>query len=218
MKKDHQITVIIADDHTLVRKGIINLLNDTEEIKVIGEAENGEELIELCNKLLPDVLLVDVCMPIISGPEAVQIIKESGIKVKALFISIYNDEYTIDCCQSAGGAGLIDKAACLAVLIETIKKVYSGYYFFDKNTRQAEDNEAYKRFTKHVNIDVLSPREKEVVILISEGLTSSQIAERLFLGKRTIDAYRCSILKKLRLKTFTELVKYAVRQHPDKYI
>jgi two-component system, NarL family, response regulator NreC len=223
LKKDHQITVIIADDHTLVRKGIISLLSCSKEVKIIGEAANGEELITLCNQLLPDVLLVDISMPVLSGLEAVELILDSGVKVKALFISMYYDDHTIDCCKTAGGVGLLSKGIILSVLIETIKRVYSDSYYFGKNCvedndiKHVESYEDYKEFTKDVDIAVLSAREQEVVILISQGLTSQQIADKLFLGKRTIDAYRCSILKKLRLNSFPELMKYAVRQHPDKY-
>ena len=209
------ISVLVADDHKLFRSGIISLLENEREIFVVGEAENGQELEEKYFKLKPDIVLVDISMPVLSGTDAVKKIKKTDDSIKALFLSMHDDEEYIYYCLKAGGKGLISKNIMKGELILAIKKVYEGGNYFGIN--RTEDNlrellNKYQVYKDHnlAGIQDFSQREVAILQLISEGLTSSEIAERLLIGKRTVDTHRTHLMQKLNLKSLPELIKYAI--------
>jgi len=211
-----RIKIIIADDHQLFRSGIISLLSDVNEILVIGEAEDGVELVEKYFKLKPDVMLVDISMPQLSGTSALIKIRKKDEAAKALFLSMYDGEEYVYYCLKAGGAGLINKNIMKGELIYAIKEIYSGRKYFSKLNEKdlSEIVEEYESIANPkialANVD-LSQREEEVLRLIGEGLTSIEISEKLFISKRTVDTHRASLIQKLNLKSFPDLIKYAIK-------
>jgi two-component system response regulator NreC len=208
------ISVLVADDHKLFRSGIISLLENEREIFVVGEAENGEELVEKYFRLKPDIVLVDISMPVLNGTEAVKKIKKTDDSVKALFLSMHDEEEYIYYCLKAGGKGLISKNIMKGELILAIKKVYEGGNYFGTNKTEENLKELvnkYQAFKSQTlsGID-FSQREAAILQLISEGLTSNEIAEKLLISKRTVDTHRTHLMQKLSLKSLPELIKYAI--------
>ena len=211
---DKTISVLVADDHKLFRSGIISLLENEREIFVVGEAENGEELVEKYFKLKPDIVLVDISMPILDGMDAVKRIKKTDDSIRALFLSMHDDEEYTYYCLKAGGKGLISKNIMKGELILAIKKVYEGGNYF--GTIKTEENlkELVNKYHVFKNRNLsgidFSQREVEILQLISEGLTSNEIAEKLLISKRTVDTHRTHLMQKLNLKSLPELIKYAI--------
>lgn len=217
MKTNKNIRIIVADDHRLFRSGIISLFDNEPEIFVIGEAENGNELVDQFFGLKPDVLLVDISMPKLSGTDAVIKIRKKDDTVKALFLSMHDGEEYMYYCLKAGGLGFVNKNVMKGELIFAIKEVYGGRKYFGPNIN---DEDLEKIILKYDSLytpkklkekKTLSPREQEILKLISEGLTSGEIADKLYVSKRTIDSHRANLIQKLNLKSLPDLIKYAIK-------
>ncbi len=213
---DKKITILIADDHTLFRSGVISLIEEEADIKIIGEASDGKELLKLYEDLNPDLLLIDISMPGKTGLEAAKQIRTKDSKTKILFLSMHEGIDYIYHAIKSGGNGLINKNILRGELLTAIKSVANGEDYF--GTRYTENDikeivQKYESFTEppvFIQTSSLSEKEKEILILISEGLTSSEIAERLFIGKRTVDSHRVSIMNKMNLNSLPELIKYSI--------
>ncbi len=216
MNTNEQIKILVADDHKLFRAGIIKVLSSLDNLVVIGEAGNGEELIKKYFELLPDVLLVDISMPVLSGVEAVKKIKESNETVKALFLSMYDSEEYVYSCLIAGGAGLINKNSMEEELHNAIVKVYSGEKYFGKDYPEEKLMELLNRYKsirpKSIDTDIstLTKRELEILGLIGEGFTNIEIADKVMLSVRTVETHRAHISQKLGIKSLPELIKTAI--------
>jgi len=211
--KEQDISIILADDHKLFRSGVKEIIKSSDKFNVIAEAENGEELIELFKKLNPDIMLVDISMPKISGIKASEKITKLNPTAKILFLSMYENEEYIYACYTAGGLGLINKNINSAELFNALDKVYNGQTAFSIN--DLEIVELLKKFQdkKRAGIEhnsELTKRERTILLMLSEGLTSYEMAERLCISKRTIDAHRTNLISKLKLKSLPELIRYAV--------
>ena len=213
---ENKFTILIADDHTLFRSGIISLIEGAEEIKIIGEASNGKELVRLYKELNPDLLLIDISMPEKTGLEAAKEIRERDKDVKILFLSMHEGTDYIYHTIKSGGNGLINKNILKAELLQAIKSVMTGKDYFGINYSESDIRDIVKKYDSFTEPPVfmqssrLSEKEKEVLLLISEGLTSSEIAERMFIGKRTVDSHRISIMQKLQLNSLPELIRYSI--------
>lgn len=213
---NQSIRIIVADDHALFRSGIMSLLEDAREIFVVGQVENGQELIDKYFELRPDVILTDISMPIFSGTEAVKTIKEKDPSVKALFLSMHEGEEYIYHCLKAGGSGLVSKNILKGELIFALRTIYNGNKYFGA-TWTEEKLEAL--MMKYDSADLANPtissglsaREIEILKFIGEGLTSSEIAEKTGISKRTIDTHRTHLMQKLNLKNLPELIRYAIQ-------
>lgn len=221
-----KIRVLIADDHTLVRTGIINLMENEKEIFVVGEAETGEDLVRKYFELKPDVVLADIAMPGISGIEALKKIVEKDNLAKVLFLSMYEGDDYIYSCVKAGGMGLISKNVVKGELLYAIQTVNEGKRYFGINMTEDKVNEIIDRYEKRsVKPDavliptaegvLLTHREIQILKFISEGLTSNEIAEKLNIGKRTIDSHRTHLIQKLNLKSLPDLIKYAIKYYME---
>lgn len=213
---NQSIRIIVADDHALFRSGIISLLEDIREIFIVGQVENGQELIDKYFELKPDVILSDISMPIISGTDAVKKIKQKDPSVRALFLSMHEGEEYIYYCLKAGGSGLISKNILKGELVFAIRQVYNGNKYFGGAWTEEKLQALIDKFdstdvSNHPFNNSLSAREIEVLKLIGEGLTSSEIAERTELSKRTIDSHRMHLMQKLNIKSLPELIRYAIQ-------
>jgi DNA-binding NarL/FixJ family response regulator len=213
MSKD-MIRLLIADDHNLFREGIKNLLGDEKDIFIVGEAETGESLVTKYIELKPDIVLADISMPQLTGIEALEKLKKSGEQPKFLFLSMFDGDEYVYYCAKAGCYGLVSKKIMRGELIFAIKTVNEGKRYFGAKIPEEKLNEIINNFEKKTertrNGYELTPREEQIVRLISEGLTSNEIADKLFVSKRTIDTHRTHLIQKLNLKSLPDLIKYSI--------
>ncbi len=211
MKK---ITVLVAEDHTIVRKGICSLIDGKAEIQVVGEAEDGREAIDKAGTLLPDVVLMDITMPHLNGLEATRQIKKLFPQIKILALTMYtNEEYILQILQ-AGASGYVIKQAAPAELISAIHAVYRGDSFLSPSISKTIIDEYLRRTTPAVPVEQekLTDREREVLQLIAEGYSNREIADKLNLSVKTVGVHRTNIMEKLEIHNVTDLVKYALRK------
>jgi DNA-binding NarL/FixJ family response regulator len=215
MIQNRSIRILVADDHALFRQGIIRLLHDSRTIIVDGEAENGEELITKYFTLKPDIILVDIAMPVISGIEAVERILEKDPDARALFLSMYDNEDYIYKILKIGGMGLVNKNVRDGELYFAIEKVLNGEKYFsgkwtEENLKQLLNDYEASRGKSYESGAALNFREEQVLKFISKGKKSTEIAAYLNLSKKSVDYYRSNLLHKLGLKTQAELIKYGI--------
>ena len=216
MNNIENIKILVADDHKLFRSGIMKILNGYDHFSAIAEAENGEELINKYFELMPDVLLVDISMPVLSGIEAIKKIKKTDATVKVLFLSMYDSEEYVYSCLIAGGSGLINKNSMEEELIFAIQKVSNNEKYFGKDYPEDKLKELLNRYksihqkSNIADISELTKREIEVLNLIGEGLTSLEIADKLMISVRTVESHRAHLIHKLDIKSLPELIKFAI--------
>ena len=214
--KNQVIKILVADDHTLFRQGIIRLLEDRKDFSVIAEAENGSELIEKYFIFYPDIMLADIAMPELSGIQAVQQILKNAPDAKALFLSMYDaGEYVYKVIKS-GGMGLVNKNILEDELFLAIEKVIKGEKYFGINWTDEDLKQLiYDYEKKNVRDSVfnleLNFREEQILQLIIDGATSKDIAEKMQLSKKTIDYYRSNLFRKFDIKTQIELAKCGIK-------
>lgn len=201
------ITLIIAEDHQALIDGIKSFLEYEDDISVIGEANDGELLVDLVRRKQPQVILTDIRMPKCDGICATKTIKKEFPNTKVIAFSMFDQNEAIQQMKQAGADGYIMKNASLKKVVEAIRIVAkNGTYYDDAITTQD--------ITSKEEI-ILSSREKEILRLIGEGKTSLEIADTLFIGKSTVDTHRKNILKKINLHGKTDLIRFAVERKYD---
>ena len=213
-----RIKVLLVDDHQIVRDGIFALLIKETDIEIVGEASNSDELFEKLEFIKPDVVILDISMPKMSGIEIANILKKDKPEIKVIIFSSYTDEKTIFQSIRAGAKGFLPKDSMREDLIDAIKKVNQGLEYMSEripNTILMDyiNNSEYSDDEKYGNskIALLTKREKEVLNLIAEGGSYKEIAEVLFISSRTVETHKNNILQKLELKSTIELVKFAIK-------
>jgi two-component system, NarL family, response regulator NreC len=202
------ITIAIAEDHQSLIDGIKIFLEYEDDIKVIGEANDGERLLEIVRAKKPNVVLTDIRMPKMDGITAARQIKKEFPACKVIAFSMFEQDEAMTQMQEAGASGYIMKNASLKVVLAAIRSVVAGETFFDASLQKKESR-------KNDSDIPLSKRELEIVKLIGEGKTSQEIADRLFIGKTTVDTHRKNILKKLNLQGKSELLRYSMERKYD---
>ncbi len=211
----NKIKVLVAEDHTIVRKGLCSLLEAEAHIEVVGEAENGREALKMVEALKPHVVLMDISMPELNGMDATKRLKKLYPDLKILILSMHADEEYIFETLRAGASGYLVKRSAPTELVKAIKAAYEGDSFLSPSI-SAKVIRNYVR-EKQANtapgsLDRLSGREREVLQLIAEGNANRDIAERLFISTKTVEAHRSNIQKKLELNGTAELTRYAVKK------
>lgn len=204
-----KIKAIIVDDHPLVRMGIKMELASADNISVIGEASSGLELLKLLENTTPDIVLLDILMPEMSGIEAAKILKEKHSDIKILIISAESTEETITALIGLGVEGFISKNAKPNEIAKAITSIINGdNYYGDEFS-----NLLYKINNAKLdeNTIELTSRENEIVQLLCDGLSAKEIAARLFITHRTVELHKENIFKKLGFRNSIELVKYAIK-------
>lgn len=215
MKNNSKIKILVADDHNLFRSGIIKLLKDHSNIYILAEAENGVELIDKYFQVVPDLVLVDIAMPQMSGLEAVSKIKEKDPGIKALFLSMYDtDEYVYKVIKS-GGMGLINKNILEGELAYAIEKIYNGEKYFRGRWTEESLEKLIQEYECHYDEKVshryeVTYREEQILKFLIEGISSKEMAARLKLSKKTIDFYRSNMMRKYELKSLADMMKFAI--------
>jgi two-component system response regulator NreC len=204
------LRLLITDDHGVLRAGLRALLNNEPDLEVVGEAASGEEALHLAGELQPDVVLMDISLPGVDGIETTQRLMELQPGIRVLILTFHEDECLLEGAISAGAAGYILKRAVESELINAIRAVSRGeLYVHSAMTRALLGNTASAPPTKQVAIDVLTPRETEVLGLLAQGYTNRQIADLLTLSVRTVESHRANLMDKLDLHSRVELVRYA---------
>lgn len=205
------IKLVLADDHEMVRSGIRMLLESKPDMKIIGEAETGAKAIELACNLKPDIVLMDIQMPDMNGIEATRKIKNTTPEVAVLALTMHEDDQYFFEMLKAGASGYVSKRAAADELITGIRTVFSGQvYLYPTLAKKLVQD--YLQRSEEPKSDVLTNREKEVLILIAEGLTNQQIASQLYISEKTVDRHRENTMRKLNLHSRVMLVKYALRK------
>jgi two-component system response regulator NreC len=204
------VKILIAEDHGVMRAGLRALLEDEAGIEIIGEAENGEEVLRLASELSPDIVLMDVGMPEMGGIEATRRLKNLYPQIQVLVLTVYEEESLLREAIKAGAAGYIIKRAAEEELMAAIQAVSRGYmYIHPAITRLLVKDLSPAINPQKDALESLTPRELEVMGYIIRGYTNRQIAEALFISMRTVEGHRASLLGKLTLKNRVELVEFA---------
>ena len=208
----NKIKVLLVDDHAIMRDGIRALLSIHDDIKIVGEASEGQEAIEKTQDLSPDVVVMDVAMPDMDGIEATRRIRKQSPKVKVIVLTQYdNKEYVLSAIK-AGAAGYVPKRALGSELVSAVRAVNRGESFLYPSAAAALIDD-YRRQAKTADpYDQLTPREREIQKLIAEGHSSREIADTLFISLKTVYGHRTKIMQKLGLRNRTDLFKFAVRK------
>jgi DNA-binding NarL/FixJ family response regulator len=205
------IRILLVDDHKLIRHGIQALLREDEDLIVVGEAENGKVALELINSTQPDVILMDIDMPVLSGIETTKIIYDKYPEIKVLALTMHDDPYNIVAFLRAGALGYSHKSINSFELKEAIITVYKGEHYIPADINDSILSGIMKQKPVSYNPTVnLTTRELEILKLISQGLTNTKIADKLSISKRTVDTHRQNLLVKLDLNNTASLIKYAV--------
>ena len=204
---------MVADDHRVVRDGLVSILESSGEATVVGQAGDGQEAVILAAKLRPDVLVVDISMPKLNGMEVVRRVKEENPKLGVLVLTMHEEEEYVIHLVKAGADGYLLKDTAGADLIAAVKSIHGGRDYFSPQAAEILADQ-YRR-PAAVNEDPygsLTPREREVFHLIVEGLTTKEVARELDISVKTAENHRARILEKLELRNAVELVRFAARR------
>ena len=212
----HKIKVLIADDHTLVRQGLRMMLAGQTDIEVVGEASNGREAVQGARELDPDVVVLDLSMPILNGLEATRQIVKDNPRIGVLVLTMHhNEEYVFQVLKS-GAKGYIIKESGIDEMVRAVRAVYRHENYLDRRISKDVIEEYIKR-AGHTDAagfpkDILTPREREVLKLIAEGKSNKEIAQILELSVKTVDVHRTNLMKKLDIHDVATLVKFAIKK------
>ncbi|MEK6537405.1 MAG: response regulator transcription factor [Actinomycetota bacterium] len=212
----NKIRILLADDHAILRAGLVRLLGEEKDIEVVGEAENGREAVQKVQELHPDIVLMDIGMPVMNGMEATKQIKKRDAKVKVLVLTMHdNEEYLFQVLQ-AGAAGYVLKKAADSDLINAIHVVSRGDCFLYPSAAKMVVEDYLDKLKNGQeptsSFDTLTDREREILTLVAEGHTNREIAETLFISVKTVETHKANIMEKLNLHKRAELVKYAIKK------
>ena len=205
------IRVLIADDHAIVRNGISRMLEDQEDIEIVGEAADGQETIQKVRETAPDVILLDISMPGMNGLDATKQLKAINPEVRILILTMHAEEQYAPRLMKAGAMGYVTKHAPLKELVKAIHEIKSGRRFISP---KLAENLAWRYLGNRPDltpVECLSDRELQVLCLLAKGNTNHEIAESLHLSVKTIDTYRARVLEKLNLRNNAELTLFAIR-------
>lgn len=204
------IKILIADDHNVLINGLKLIFAVRDDFKVISAANNGQEVIDLVKSECPDVILLDINMPVLNGYQTMEILKSDYPEIKVIVLSMLNDKRNVLNMLEAGAKGYLFKDTDDKHLFNAIDRVYQGGYYVSEDLQNILDEFlANHKHPDKKNKQLLSSRELEIVSLIIEGNTNAEIADLLFLSTRTVDTHRKNIFYKLNLNNTASLVKYA---------
>lgn len=208
------IKILLADDHAILRDGLKIALQTDKSFKILGEAGDGEEVIEMVKKLQPDIVILDINMPKMSGIEAARAIRKFDKKIRILILTMHEQENYIVDAISSGVNGYIFKMSDMEEFLLAIKELAAGRDYFSEKVSKIVFKGMQSKAQKSEDLEKvhITTREKEILKLLAKGRTSQEIAETLFISYFTVGQHRKNILEKLGLKNTAELVFYAVRE------
>ena len=210
---EKKITVLICDDHALFREGVKTVLSAQPDIEVVGEAADGKEAVVQAIRLYPHVVLLDISMPVLKGFEAVRRIRKARPDVKVLILTVYDDEDMVARCLDAGAAGYVLKDSPPLQLVYAIQTVYQGEQFLSPKVLTGVVRQYISQPADFKgSYELLSDREREILVLLAEGQSLKDIATQLNLSVKTVDAHKVNLMRKLDLHDRSELIRYAIRK------
>jgi DNA-binding NarL/FixJ family response regulator len=207
-------TIVLADDHHVVRQGLRALLEAQPDFQLVGEAGDGLEAVQLTERLKPDVLVIDLMMPSLNGLEATRQVRQRSPHTRVVILSMHaNEAYVLEALRN-GAAGYVLKDSSAADLVHAVREVVAGRRYLSSPLSERAI-EAYIRKATDVTLDpyeMLTNREREVLYLAAEGRTNTEIADQLSISPRTAETHRANLMHKLGLRTHTDLIRYALRR------
>jgi len=207
------VNIILADDHTLFREGLVSILNDELGFKVVAQAENGREVVKMVRKMDVDVVVMDIAMPGLNGIEATTQVLHDKPGVKVIALSMHSDRHFITGMLKAGAKGYLLKDCAGSELIQAVREVLLDRYYISEEISTSVLNDYVGKLVEESNeVSELTSREREVLQLIAEGKATQEIADTLFISVKTVEAHRVKIKAKLKLNSIPELTKYAIRE------
>jgi DNA-binding NarL/FixJ family response regulator len=206
------LRILIADDHEVLRRGLLALLEQHADWHVIGEASNGREAVNLALKTRPDVALLDLFMPEMNGLEATQVIKKELPNTEVLIFTVHESEDSIRAVLAAGARGYLLKTELTHTVVAAIESVAEHKPFFSPQiSKKLLDNYLQTQAVSAMSADPLTAREREVLQLLAEGRINKEVSALLGISEKTVETHRAAIMKKLEAKSVADLVRYAVR-------
>jgi DNA-binding NarL/FixJ family response regulator len=207
------IHILLVEDHAMVRAGLRALLERAGDIKIVGEASNGQEAIEMTMTLKPDLLVMDIMMPRLNGIQAAEQIRALKLPTSILLLSMYSDEGLIHQAMHSGVKGFVLKTSVSEELLQAIHAVARGETFLSKSVSSIVMDRITRPNTQQTDnpIDSLSPREKEIMQLIAEEHTSSEIGKILVISEKTVEKHRANLMDKLHVRNLAGLVRLAIK-------
>lgn len=209
------IRLLIADDHQLMLDGIQSLVSDAADIEVIALAHNGREALDLVARHKPDVVLLDIDMPVMTGPEALELMRAAHPQARVIMLTMHYEKALIELCVKRGAAGYLLKNTTRDELLMALHKVAAGQTYFSGDVTMAllnqpvADVRAQQAAT--TGLDELTDREMEILKLIAEGLSNTQIGDKLFISPRTVDTHRTNLMRKLNVSNIAGLIRIAYK-------
>ncbi len=206
-------TIVLADDHAIIRQGLKKIIEEDDSLRVVGEVGDGLELLNLLRETCPECIILDISMPNLRGIEAIAEAKKRCPGVKILLLTMHKNEQYFNCAMSAGADGYLLKEDSDAELLDAINKVLDGDVYISPyfiKLMGAETIISYKNKDRPPPCEPLTNRERQVLKLVAEGLTSRAIAEKLSISARTVEHHRANLMKKLNLKNAADLIRYAI--------
>ncbi len=212
MREDKKITLVLADDHAIVRQGFASLLADEPDFSVVGQAVDGEQAFELIHELRPDVAVLDLNMPKLHGIEVIRRTHKRNPMVRMIVLSVHRDPKIVREALGAGASGVVLKDDDRRHLVDAIRHVMDGGLYFSPQLKTDELLAGQRGGAPADPLESLSPREYQVICFLVEGLRPKEIAARLGISAKTVDTYRSSLMRKLHIYDLAGLVKYAVQR------
>jgi len=210
------ITVLLAEDHQIVREGFKSLLGHERDIKVVGEAETGRQAVQLTRKFRPSVVVMDIAMPLLNGLEATRQIRKDFPDTKVLILSAHSDDAYVDQVAALGASGFLVKQTSSHELATAIRKIHGGETFFSASVSKRVKDRSRTSLSRNGNpkkkSNCLSSREVEVLQLIAEGKANKQVASELGVSFKTVDKHRQHLMSKLNIHDVAGLTRYAIAE------
>jgi DNA-binding NarL/FixJ family response regulator len=213
MTSEKQITVLLAEDHDIVRQGLCALLNADGAFKIVGEARTGREAVDLMRTLRPDVIVMDIAMPVLNGLEATRQILTADAAAKVIILSAHSDDAYIERMSAAGVAGFLEKQTSAEILTKAIREVAKGNTFFSPSIARRLNPANRPRDRQGMlqpRASRLTARESEVLQLVAEGSANKQVAARLGISIKTVEKHREHLMAKLDIHDIAGLTRYAI--------
>ncbi|MEB2344457.1 MAG: response regulator transcription factor [Deltaproteobacteria bacterium] len=206
------VKLLLADDHRLVREGVRRLVEEVPELRVVAEAATGEEAVELATLHEPDIAVLELTMPRLSGVEAIRRIRQRGLRTRCLVLSIHDGQLQVTQALQAGAAGYLVKSCSPAELRDAIAALAAGRTYLSPSIADRVVGALVQPGEAASPVSLLTGREREVLQLIAEGLSSKEIATALGVSIKTVETHRCNLMAKLKIRKASRLVRVAIHE------
>ncbi len=214
----NEITIILADDHPIVRKGLREVIEEDQRLRVVAEANNGREAVEAIEKFSPQVTILDIDMPVMNGFETAREIKARKLKTEIIFLTMHRDEDLFNEAIDLGAKGFVLKDSALIDIIECVKAVAASEHYASHALTKFLINRSRRALgltERQPTVNDLTPTERRILKLIAENMTSKEIGEEIFISPRTVEKHRQNICQKLNLQGSHSLFKFAVQHKSE---